>query len=138
MDFLPPYGTFASLYLRPTLIGVNPQLGVNSSKECMFMMLCSNLFTSLLNFRRMLVVTGTRPDWLGWVVKPALSMVGAWMGYRALAAALPQPDSLVALLLWGGAVVTAAYLLLVWASGCLSGEVLLTGEKGPAAGQRKG
>ena len=41
LDFLPPYGTFASLYLRPTLIGTNPQLGVNSSKECLFMMLCS-------------------------------------------------------------------------------------------------
>ena len=41
MDFLPPYGTFASLYLRPTLIGINPQLGVNSSRDCLFMMLCS-------------------------------------------------------------------------------------------------
>ena len=41
LDFLPPYGTHASLYLRPTLIGVNPQLGVNSSKDCLFMMLCS-------------------------------------------------------------------------------------------------
>ncbi len=41
IDFLPPYGTHASLYLRPTLIGINPQLGVNSSKDCMFMMLCS-------------------------------------------------------------------------------------------------
>ena len=40
MDFLPPYGTFASLYLRPTLIGINPQLGVNSSRDCLFMMLC--------------------------------------------------------------------------------------------------
>lgn len=41
IDFLPPYGTNASLYLRPTLIGSNPQLGVQSSKECIFMMLCS-------------------------------------------------------------------------------------------------
>lgn len=41
IDFLPPYGTHASLYLRPTLIGVNPQLGVKSSTECLFMMLCS-------------------------------------------------------------------------------------------------
>ena len=41
LDFLPPYGTGASLYLRPTLIGYNPQLGVQSSKEAMFMMLCS-------------------------------------------------------------------------------------------------
>lgn len=41
IDFLPPYGTHASLYLRPTLIGVNPQLGVKSSSECLFMLLCS-------------------------------------------------------------------------------------------------
>lgn len=41
IDFLPPYGTNASMYLRPTLIGSNPQLGVKSSTECIFMMLCS-------------------------------------------------------------------------------------------------
>jgi branched-chain amino acid aminotransferase len=42
IDFLPPYeATGASLYLRPTLIGSNPQLGVQSSKESTFIMLCS-------------------------------------------------------------------------------------------------
>ena len=42
LDFLPPYeATGASLYLRPTLIGSNPQLGVQSSKESTFLMLCS-------------------------------------------------------------------------------------------------
>ena len=41
IDFLPPYGTNASMYLRPTLIGINPQLGVKSSTECLFMMLCA-------------------------------------------------------------------------------------------------
>ena len=42
IEFLPPFeATGASLYLRPTLIGYNPQLGVQSSKECMFMVLCS-------------------------------------------------------------------------------------------------
>ena len=42
IDFLPPFeATGASLYLRPTLIGYNPQLGVQSSKECLFMVLCS-------------------------------------------------------------------------------------------------
>lgn len=41
-EFLPPYeATGASLYLRPTLIGSNPQLGVQSSKESTFMILCS-------------------------------------------------------------------------------------------------
>ena len=42
IEFLPPYeATGASLYLRPTLIGYNPQLGVQSSKEVLFMVLCS-------------------------------------------------------------------------------------------------
>ena len=42
IEYLPPYeATGASLYLRPTLIGTNPQLGVQSSKESTFLMLCS-------------------------------------------------------------------------------------------------
>ncbi|MGM9786125.1 MAG: branched-chain amino acid aminotransferase [Candidatus Cryptobacteroides sp.] len=41
IDFLPPYGSRASLYIRPTLIGTNPQLGVQSSKESTFIVLCS-------------------------------------------------------------------------------------------------
>lgn len=42
IDYLPPYEVSgASLYLRPTLIGINPQLGVQSSKECIFLLLCS-------------------------------------------------------------------------------------------------
>ena len=42
LDFLPPYeATGTSLYLRPTLIGTNPQLGVRTAQECTFLMLCS-------------------------------------------------------------------------------------------------
>ena len=41
IDFLPPYGNNASMYIRPILFGSNPQLGVKSSTECVFMMLCS-------------------------------------------------------------------------------------------------
>ena len=41
IDFLPPYGNNASMYIRPILLGSNPQLGVKSSTECVFMMLCS-------------------------------------------------------------------------------------------------
>lgn len=41
LDFLPPYGSHASLYLRPTLIGSNAQLGVRSSVESTFLLLCS-------------------------------------------------------------------------------------------------
>ena len=41
LEFLPPYESRASLYLRPTLLGYGPQLGVASSHEAMFMVLCS-------------------------------------------------------------------------------------------------
>ena len=117
------------------VVALVPRFGM---KGFLFMMLCSNLFTSLLNFRRMLVVTGTRPDWMGWAGKPVLAMAGAWAGYRALAAALPRPGSNLAALLWGGAVVTAAYLLLLWATGCLSAEMLRAAEKEPLSDRRKG
>ncbi|MFA5780957.1 MAG: branched-chain amino acid aminotransferase [Bacteroidales bacterium] len=35
--YIPPYGTGASLYLRPLLIGSGPQVGVKPAKEYMFM-----------------------------------------------------------------------------------------------------
>ena len=40
-EFIPPYGNMATLYLRPTLIGYNPTLGVKSAEECLFMVLCA-------------------------------------------------------------------------------------------------
>jgi branched-chain amino acid aminotransferase len=39
--FVPPYNEGASLYLRPLLIGVGPQVGVSPSKEYMFMIFVS-------------------------------------------------------------------------------------------------
>ncbi len=36
-DYIPPYGTGASLYLRPLLIGSGPQVGVKPAAEYMFM-----------------------------------------------------------------------------------------------------
>lgn len=37
IEFIPPYETRASLYIRPTLIGVGAQLGVKPSVESLFM-----------------------------------------------------------------------------------------------------
>lgn len=45
IEYLPPYGYGASLYIRPLLIGVNPQLGVKSSTEVMFIVMCSPVGT---------------------------------------------------------------------------------------------
>jgi branched-chain amino acid aminotransferase len=35
--FVPPYGTGASLYIRPLLIGTGPEVGVRASKEYTFL-----------------------------------------------------------------------------------------------------
>ena len=35
--YIPPYGSGASLYIRPLLIGTGPEVGVKPSKEYMFM-----------------------------------------------------------------------------------------------------
>ena len=46
LDFLPPYEvTGASLYLRPILIGINPQLGIHSARDVMFAVMCSPVGT---------------------------------------------------------------------------------------------
>jgi len=39
IDYLPPYGYNAAMYLRPVLIGMNPQLGIASSTEVVFAVL---------------------------------------------------------------------------------------------------
>lgn len=39
LDFVPPYGTGATLYIRPLLIGSGPQIGVNPSCEYTFIIL---------------------------------------------------------------------------------------------------
>ncbi|HCG19731.1 MAG TPA: branched chain amino acid aminotransferase, partial [Verrucomicrobia bacterium] len=39
-EFVPPYGTGGSMYLRPLLIGTGPQIGVAPAKEYTFLMMC--------------------------------------------------------------------------------------------------
>lgn len=39
-DWMPPYGTGASMYLRPLLFGSSPHVGVHPSEEYVFLMLC--------------------------------------------------------------------------------------------------
>ena len=38
-EFVPPYGTGGSMYLRPLLIGTGPQIGVAPAKEYTFMIM---------------------------------------------------------------------------------------------------
>ncbi len=44
-EYIPPYETMASLYLRPLLIGSNPQLGIRSSAESTFLVMASPVGT---------------------------------------------------------------------------------------------
>ena len=39
-DWVPPYGTGASLYLRPVLMGSSPHVGVHPSEDYIFLLLC--------------------------------------------------------------------------------------------------
>jgi branched-chain amino acid aminotransferase len=41
IDYVPPYGTDASLYLRPFLVGSSPHIGVHPSEDYIFMMLAT-------------------------------------------------------------------------------------------------
>jgi branched-chain amino acid aminotransferase len=44
-DYIPPYESGASLYLRPILFGINPQLGIKSAKDVMFAVMSSTVGT---------------------------------------------------------------------------------------------
>ncbi|MBN1980884.1 MAG: branched-chain amino acid aminotransferase [Chitinivibrionales bacterium] len=39
IDYVPPYGTGASLYIRPLLIGTSPHIGIHESEEYLFLIL---------------------------------------------------------------------------------------------------
>ena len=43
--YIPPYESGASLYLRPVLFGINPQLGIKSSDDTMFVVMASGVGT---------------------------------------------------------------------------------------------
>lgn len=45
LDFIPPYESGASLYLRPVLFGCNPQLGVHSADDVLFAVMASGVGT---------------------------------------------------------------------------------------------
>ena len=40
-EFVPPYGTGATLYLRPLLIGVGENIGVHPAPEYLFVVFCT-------------------------------------------------------------------------------------------------
>ena len=107
--------------IRIALIAVLvPRFGM---KGFLFVMLVSNLFTGLLNLHRLLAVTGMPIRWGQWVVRPLLAFLAGALVYRAVF--LPwgvgrgMPPALE--LVMGGAVVSGAYLTVLFLTGGLDG-----------------
>lgn len=89
-------------------------------KGFLFVMLLSNLFTGMLNLRRLLAVTGLPVRWGGWLLRPALAFLAGFLAYRAayLPWAVPRGLSTPLFrLVLGGGMVSGVYL----------GFLLLTG-----------
>lgn len=97
-----------------------PRLGM---KGFLFVMLVSNLLTSLLNLRRLLTVTGLPVRWGSWAFEPVLCFAAAASAWRltvgpAAAAALADLGYTLA----AGAFVSAVYLLLLALCGAWAGR----------------
>lgn len=94
-----------------------PRLGM---KGFLFVMLVSNLFTGMLNLRRLLVVTGLSIRWWEWVLRPLFALLLGLVGYRAVylpwAAARGAAGPFANLLL-GGAGVSLVYLTVLFLLG---------------------
>jgi len=87
----------------------------------LFVMLFSNLLTTYLNARRLLVVTGIRFDWNSLVVKPLLSLIGAIcaMAYTVGNAMQNGLLSQLSYVVLGSCAVAAVYTALLFLTGCL-------------------
>ncbi|HIV87939.1 MAG TPA: polysaccharide biosynthesis protein [Candidatus Pygmaiobacter gallistercoris] len=103
------------------VLALVPRFGM---KGFLFMMLFSNLFTSLLNLRRLLWYADLRIDWGGWVLKPVFSVFAGWTACRFLflpaARALPLPVQIGC----GAAIMAGVYLLFLWLCGGIRREDL--------------
>lgn len=94
-----------------------PRWGVSGF---MVMVAFSNLFTSLLNLRRLIKLTKLGIRWREWVIQPALATMAAGQGCKAICNLLlfsrfPMWQGLVL----GIALMTGIYLLVLWGIGTL-------------------
>lgn len=100
------------------------------------MMLFSNVFTSLLNFHRLLKVTGLKVRMWRWITGPVVCVGAACLAaHQLLAPHLERLPPVAQLLIQAGAV-SLAYAALLGACGILNrNSLLLPKKKGKAAGQ---
>ncbi len=103
--------------VRIGLIGLLvPRLGM---KGFLFVMLVSNLFTGLLNLRRLLVVTGLSIRWWQWVLRPLAALALGLAAYRGVVLPWAAGQSIGAVpgLVLGGAGVSLVYLVALFLLG---------------------
>lgn len=118
------YSVWDSVARIALIAALVPRFGM---KGFLFVMLVSNLFTGLLNLHRLLAVTGLPIRWGQWVVRPMFALLAGALTYRAVflpwAADRGMPSALG--LLAGGAVVSGAYLTVLFLTGGLDGIGIL-------------
>ena len=108
------YTTLDSAVRIALILLLLPRFGM---KGFLFVMLTSNLLTSLLNLGALLRATGVRFELLSWAALPALCAVSGALAARAAAPLLCAVPSRPLGVCLGGAVLSAVYLALMLLGG---------------------
>ncbi len=107
--------------LRITLILV--LVPVQGIQGFLYVMILSNILTSVLNLRRLLKVTGIHLRWSKWIIKPALAVATAgaitWFVQTYLIGGTLSP---LAALLTGMPITALGYAVLILLFGCVTRE----------------
>ena len=89
----------------------------------LYVMILSNILTSVLNLRRLLKVTGIHLRWSKWIIKPALAVATAgaitWFVQTYLIGGTLSP---LAVLLTGMPITALGYAVLILLFGCVTRE----------------
>lgn len=92
----------------------------------LWIMIGSNLFTSILNLRRLLKVTGVKPDYKNWMVKPAIAAAATGLLVRLGCQLLSGYGFQGWLMIGAGCCITIViYIVLLFALGCVKKKDLL-------------
>ena len=133
------YSLFDSTVRIVLVMFLLPRYGI---KGFLFVMLCSNVTTCVLNVGRMVRTSGLKLDWWRWLFQPvalvALCGAAGWYAARYLAL-----GSELATMLAGGGITAVLYLALAWRCGLgkAVGEMMqrtpAREKTGEAAGEKK-
>lgn len=127
------YTAWDSVLRIAGVIGLLPRCGMQGF---LLVMILSNLFTCMMNARRLILVTGLRVQAVRWFLAPCAAAAPAALAARWMQTALagwPLPARLLA----GCAVMALAYLAAAWPLGlgqAVAGALRRPGRKGKPAG----